>query len=455
MALIRHNEAFTGTQAELDADNPHLPPGVSAYASDTGTLRMGPGSWSSATEISAVAAGAVRPTNLGTWVRAPFTTTAGGGGPAGNATSRRVVTFPHGVVDLQVVFCNWSLRSTAPREIAAPTTLTISCSIEQTGLDPVHLTFGGKKSPTLDPWATVVSDPIGIDVAPGGTLAFRTYWTVPVPGTDEYVCNFLPLSSDTGEGHLAGDQTGNNNAVTSTVHYVFTPSGFLGNPATGGGKLSIASAGDSILAGQGESTTQGFLQLATTTTIPHQRLAIGGDMAATFVTTSQRRMGIAAGSSFVCEYGRNDCNTTDSQATIQANLVTIWNRALARRFQVWQTTITPYTSSSDSWATVENQTVTTTNSRETKRLAINAWIRDGAPLVDGVAVAAGTSVAVRAGDSDHPLTGYLEMADAVESARDSGKWKASHTGDGLHPNGTGHEAMAAAVDLTVMAAALA
>jgi hypothetical protein len=66
--------------------------------------------------------------------------------------------------------------------------------------------------------------------------------------------------------------------------------------------------------------------------------------------------------------------------------------------------------------------------------------------VGGTAVAIGTSGAVLAGQAGHPLYSHWEIADQVETAHNSGIWKASYTTDGLHPNTTGINAAAAGVN---------
>lgn len=53
---------------------------------------------------------------------------------------------------------------------------------------------------------------------------------------------------------------------------------------------------------------------------------------------------------------------------------------------------------------------------------------------------------ILSGSANHPLEGYFDTADAVESARNSGKWVVSTTGDGVHPNAAGHTLMAAAIN---------
>lgn len=51
------------------------------------------------------------------------------------------------------------------------------------------------------------------------------------------------------------------------------------------------------------------------------------------------------------------------------------------------------------------------------------------------------------GQASHPLYTYWEIADEVETARNSGIWRAGYTDDGLHPTATGINAAAAGVDV--------
>jgi hypothetical protein len=83
-----------------------------------------------------------------------------------------------------------------------------------------------------------------------------------------------------------------------------------------------------------------------------------------------------------------------------------------------QVTIPTRATSTDGWTTLENQTVTNGGA---ERLELNDWIRT---LPEG-------------------LDGYFELADLIESSRDSGKWRTFETenyitDDGTHPNDNGH-----------------
>jgi lysophospholipase L1-like esterase len=151
-------------------------------------------------------------------------------------------------------------------------------------------------------------------------------------------------------------------------------------------------------------------------------------------------------------YGTNDIQTslTPTFAGVAGKLLGVWQMFQRRGIAAFACTLGPNTTSTDAWATTVNQTWDALRDN-TVRLALNAWIRDGAPInASGTPVAAGTSPATRSGEAGHPLIGYFETADVMESARDSGVWKPGYTADGLHPTPTGYAAMAAVVDTSVL-----
>jgi lysophospholipase L1-like esterase len=187
--------------------------------------------------------------------------------------------------------------------------------------------------------------------------------------------------------------------------------------------------------------------------IPFFNLSLSGD-----ALSSSRRLRlplIQGGTDVLTNLGINDLSGVITLAALQVLGIAAWFDFARYSARVWQTTITPHTSSSDTWATAANQTPFTNNAI---RIAYNDWIRDGAPMLNGVAVAAGSSApgTIRAGAAGHPLAGYFEVADAVEVdsagtlTRNGGRWKVGsvYTTDaqGIHPNSTGAAAMAPAID---------
>jgi lysophospholipase L1-like esterase len=75
-----------------------------------------------------------------------------------------------------------------------------------------------------------------------------------------------------------------------------------------------------------------------------------------------------------------------------------------------------HTSSTDSFATPANQTPDPAWLTQSDFAALNDWIRS----------------------DPAPLTGYIEIANVISNGSNSRIWKAGHTADGVHPNGTGH-----------------
>lgn len=146
------------------------------------------------------------------------------------------------------------------------------------------------------------------------------------------------------------------------------------------------------------------------------------------------------------EYGFNDL-TNEAVTKVMADKVATWawlhghNPAL----RITACTVTPSSSSTDGWATLAGQTPTAGTTyegltRHQRAVAYNAWVRDGAPILSGVAAPGTTDpAALRAGQAGHPLAGYIEVADAVESSRDSGIFRVdlgALTTDGAHMNVT-------------------
>lgn len=154
---------------------------------------------------------------------------------------------------------------------------------------------------------------------------------------------------------------------------------------------------------------------------PYCNCGVPSDTIAKFATTSLLRQALAQYHTNVhIEYGINDVIAGASAATIQANLTTAYG--FFSSLKVSQQTIEPRSSSSDSWATVANQT---TGANNAARTTVNDWIR-GLPS---------------------PLTQYFEIADVVENGRNAGVWKGTDssptpfpamTGDGIHPTPYGY-----------------
>jgi hypothetical protein len=315
--------------------------------------------------------------------------------------------------------------------------------------------FKGVRSFTLDPAAWIVSDPIAIDLTAGQIIYTRTYVSVASAGM------VWPVDLYTKSGNWEGATRGapatdlvdsSGSTIAQSTEAGFGPVAIIGTPKSGRPGV-IGIVGDSISYGSGDTDPNGmgFAQRAVlAANLPYMNVAKPGEKATDIATTPTEFLKLRMVSTMACTkviegYSRNDWANSRTLAQIQADKLTIWGWFYARNIPVYAWTSIPGTTSTDSWATVGNQT---TVAGESVRLTLNAWIRDGAPIdaTTRAAVVVGTSSNVlRIGAATHPVAAYWELADTVESARDSGKWKASYTADGTHPNATGHAAMAAGV----------
>jgi len=228
------------------------------------------------------------------------------------------------------------------------------------------------------------------------------------------------------------------------------------------GTQSWVAVGDSLTSGQGDSSVyrSSWFTRAINQTAPAMRLSGPSD------TAQQYALGRRARSLQFASYathavifiGSNDLfvagrTTAQTQADLISSIaIPIWKMGKT----VYLATIIPRTSSTDSWATLANQT---TLSTESGRVAFNTWVRAGAPLdpTTLAPVAVGTPGAIVAGSASHPAVGYIETANTVESSQDSGKWAVNGTAnyltaDGAHATPTAAQLISAALSPLVQAA---
>jgi hypothetical protein len=352
-------------------------------------------------------------------------------------TSRSSHTSGGAVGDLRLVYGNWVTNAgNGDTDASNGGAIPIRAAVEYPAGTITPVFFTGQRDGNLGNGATLTTDPVGVNIPPNTQFWVRTYLNVPSGYKWPQVVN--SSGNTLGEGFAAGDLTAAGSAsIARSDSYLFAPIAILGRSSA---TRAVALVGDSIMAGQGDvndmsivNGTAGFGSRALTSAgITWASIALPGEKADTFInapTGSIRRLPIISNcTSAVCDYGANDLQPGSSQpyATLTANLVLLWRALAVRGMRVWQTTITPNTNSTDNWATVANQTVDTYRSNPI-RVQLNDWIRAGAPL-DPTAltpVAVGTSGALLAGQSGHWLTGYFDTADAVETSRNSGIWKAT------------------------------
>lgn len=158
----------------------------------------------------------------------------------------------------------------------------------------------------------------------------------------------------------------------------------------------------------------------------------------------------------VCEYGTNALygvvvNGGKDWRVLARSNARFWEWLASQGVKCAQTTLVPKTVSTDGFTTVEGQSVAT-DGTEAIRLSFNAWVRDKCPMSAGEPVAPGTSGALRAGESGHPLVGVIDTDAACRAFKANGDqvWDVDPGGvrlvvDGTHPAAAGHARMAVPV----------
>jgi lysophospholipase L1-like esterase len=370
-----------------------------------------------------------------------------------------------GIQQISVVYANWYLSTAAgdtadgtPVEVKGPNDISVSAAITTPDAKIYQLTVGGQTRWTIKPNGQVSTDPIDVDIkASAGSFYVRTY--VEVASGDKFPLGRFTYNNGDGTQNYTSSPVDNtlstSGAGMTTGTNGYNPVAVLGTFESSMAKPIVALWGDSITLGTGDADTSlGFASQALIRDgIPFIKLARGAERAKNVgpdPTRRARRFPLAGGcTKAAIFYGTNDYNAGgDTAAQTEANLVTFWRASADRGMKVLAATFTPRTTSTDSWATTTNQTPAAGGAA---RIAINDWIRDGAPLdATTLAPVAVGAAGVRAGSATHPLLGWLELADVVESARNSNIWKANYTADGVHPNSSAHALMAAAFNTTLL-----
>lgn len=319
------------------------------------------------------------------------------------------------VFNVRVAFANWVVMDQIEKSVGAA---TIHASLEYPAGTFTRLTFGGEVAGVAAAGATLFSDKVRLSfpIPSGAVFWIRTHYA-----NDAGVIFSDSLSgnerSPYGEGGMYGVTTPD-----------LTMGGSVGNMGTTNSyppililsettKPSVAILGDSRGFGVADlvdrSGDVGEIARSIGPALGYTNLAISGDRAQWFLASHDKRVALSAYCTHIInEYGINDLKNGTTGPDLLTSLDAI--AALFPTKPVWQTTLTPHSTSTDNWQSTGNQTPTATNATRT---AVNDAIRGR--YLDNV-------------------FGHFDVADAVETARNSGIWLPWHTDDGLHANAIGN-----------------
>jgi hypothetical protein len=341
---------------------------------------------------------------------------------------------------VQPVFSNW--YASANGEFVGPGTATITASIEYPYGYYNQCQFGGVASGTVAAGANITTDPCYVGIPPGGRFWVRSYYVnaggivysaggtnagvtdATSPGIIE-VCHAW-LTGGTDWTMLAG-QTSSPPATGAA----FYPVAILSMSTV----PSVCVFGDSRCAGTGDLPASNFLLSGVGEIcrsldlgLPYTNVGCGSDEAQYWNSPlagaglgNLRKQLVQYHTHAHVEYGTNDLTAGAQTATqVQASLtlmhttLSAMNGATGKPIKVSQSTISPVTTSTDAWATTTNQAVVPSNAN---RITVNTWIRTKPSTV----------------------WAYFEIANQVETALNSGIWKALFTADGTHETPLGYK----------------
>ena len=351
-------------------------------------------------------------------------------------------------VDATDVVLEWDAM---PGFVTAQQSGTIRATV-QVGDGPVRpVTFDGattaRLTPPTGPGYTITSDPVPVN-ARAGTILHVLAW-VDADGTGPLVADTTSiLSTDRGWALGAWKTSPDLAPADASGSMVGGPWSLRPSRIVGpSDKEAWIFSGDSIVQ-QSWSWGERALDALGYAAVKSGR---GGDSYALGGGYNRALPSLSYATGFIDEMGINDAGRT--WEVNAPRMLTMWRNLRAAGIEhVIKSTVTLSVGSSDDWATLEGQTVSSIT--EAGRVAINQWLRDGAPLTpDGTAPApAGTAGGVRctvihpdgtvtARSEDHPLTAVTDVVAAIESSPDSGKYALGAPAtamrgwaDGLHPS---------------------
>ena len=322
--------------------------------------------------------------------------------------SRARLTAPINAIFPRFVFGNWWCDlSTGEAGSGAATTYT--ASIEYPAGTFTQVLFGGSASGVAPDLGEIISDEVPI-ILPANASFWVRVWTSNTAGI-LYIGK--PEATAFGEAMEFGVTTPDKTmggTVTAGGAGIVTPYAMIAMSSA----PSFALLGDSRVFGQTDNYTGsytndvGILARSVGPAHPYINMGIPGDRAQIVAGSMTRRALLINRfcTSVISALGVNDINVNGrTAAQTYADLQTIW--AALRPLPIAACTINPVSASTDAWATTANQTTAASNAQ---RVSLNNLLR-----------------------GSNQIAALFDLADVVETTRDSGIWKApGYTGDGLH-----------------------
>lgn len=324
-----------------------------------------------------------------------------------NSLNSRLVCYSPlgGLTTIVLAFPTWGVN-TSGVEVALPGTYVVKASIEYPAGTFTQVTFDGASSLTVNPSSPYrLSDTMSVPI-PASTVFFVKCFVTWTTADTFWLANQTAgsLSTEwTARGIGLTDQTQTVTALTPTNSAGFGPAVLTIVDTI---PKTLGLLGDSICFAPDQPSpidASKFMERAMRQQIPTINHGISGNSFSAYYVDSHNSRRLMAGriTHLISEYGTNDTFQGGmTLAQMQSNAQSLWFEYLNRGVKVWQATLTPRTTSTDSWATTANQTISSAGA-EALMQSFNTWIR--------------------ANFASLGLTGILEMRHAVDLT-DSGKW---------------------------------
>lgn len=380
--------------------------GGSVFSDGTNTLKIPAGE----TDLSG---GVSKWLNFVTGTAVPRDMLSGAGDTTATSMMSRTAHISRAsVTALKIVIPNFYFGNSAGEVAPGDSTATATAAIEFPSGTYTQVKFGGAVQGALPNGGLLVSDETAATIPAGATFWVRIFRTGFTAGKVPFVNTGNSGFSEAAEyGTSVTDKT-MGGTISNTGSPKFRCAAVIAKVS---GIKSFLLLGDSRTMGTGDTYTSthmdlGLLARCVGPYSAYCNAGTGSDRADWFVSGSAIRRQLAQYCTHVIgAYGVNDLGASRTAAQIVTSIQAI--RALIPGLPYYQATIHASTNAGNTAAL----------SYESARVTLNGLIRDG---IGG-------------------LSGWVDSADAVESARDSGLYaSASYTSDGLHMTQAGYLAHA-------------
>jgi lysophospholipase L1-like esterase len=329
------------------------------------------------------------------------------------------------VAALAIVLPNWYVAGQTETNAGSA---TWTAAIEYPAGTFTRVTFGGAASVTSSSGGNIVSDMMPVTIPKGATFWVRLFQNA--PGKVVYstfyagdgTAQFTSPATDWTMGGTVTTAVSRDAPMTAPIAII----GMSSDPA-------IGIYGDSISVGRGDTADvglplQGHLGRAFGAVYAAGHVGISGDRMSLFLGSKAKRMSLASYfTHFAVNMGINDITNGGSASSVAAD-----TDAVVGLFPgpVALCTLSPVSTSTDTWNTVASQTTVASNA---VRVTENTRRLGGVPGVKVV----------------------YDVNPSVESVAspESGLWRASaYTADGTHPAAKGYKEEASAINVALLAA---